>query len=162
MCAAGKPSTFGKDKLYPNTQVSHCYFNHFALNYASVCAPASMPRAIWAPCGVLSLHPASRALPQISGCVKSVSYSWTHMAEVGEPHTTFSKQIYLPHFFLYSPTFTSMLCITAFLPSHDSSPKSHPSQYSTAKENRKTGRLSVSQIDLGTKTYSASYSAYLW
>lgn len=161
MCAAGNPSTFRKGKLYPNTQVSHCYFNLFALNYAPLCAPASkqLPHAIWAPCGVLSLHPdfyAGRALHQISGCVKSVSYSWTHMAEVSEPHITCSKQISLPHFFLHSHIFTAMLCIRAFLPQHDSLPMSHPSQHSIAKEKRKTDRLSVFQTDLGTKTYSAS------
>lgn len=98
----------------------------FSLLLSSLCPElcSSLCSGIRATCnlstsGVLSLHPdfcAGRALPQISGCVKSVSYSWTHRAEVSEPHTAFSKQISLSHFLLHSCIFTVMLCIRAFLP----------------------------------------------
>lgn len=92
------------------------------------------PHAIWASRGVRAWSkPAGRALSQISGHVighiYGLSHSWTHKAEVGEPHTSSSKQLYLPHCFLYSPMFT--LYIRALLPSYDSCPMPHPSHIPT-------------------------------
>lgn len=130
MYAPGDPSTFGKNKLYPNIWLSCCYFHHFALNYASLSAPASMPRCNLSIIGSPSLNPTCQQGLTSDFCLcYSLSYSWTDMTEVGEPHTSPSKQLYLPHCFLYSSMF--MLCTRPLLPLYDPCPMPHPSHIPT-------------------------------
>lgn len=110
--APGDSSTFGKNKLYPNTQ-------GFLLLLSSLC-----PELHFSLCSSIHAHmqfehhvesqsePNLLAGPHLRFLAVTVSptlrSTWQRL------HASFSKQLYLPHCFLYHPMF--MLVIRALLP----------------------------------------------